>query len=72
MFAFKIIASLAVLLVAAVNASPANVAARQEQGFSCYADGTGPSRYHPCNLNTTPPSCVCILNGNPGGPLASL
>jgi hypothetical protein len=35
MFAFKIIASLAVLLVAAVNASPANVAARQEQGFSC-------------------------------------
>jgi hypothetical protein len=35
MFAFKIVASLAVLLVAAVNASPADVAARQEQGFAC-------------------------------------
>ncbi|KAJ7484197.1 hypothetical protein FB451DRAFT_1231763 [Mycena latifolia] len=70
MFAFKIVASLAVLLVAAVNASPADVAARQEQGFACYADGTvRPSGYHPCNLNSTPPSCVCILNGNPGGPL---
>ncbi|KAJ7448961.1 hypothetical protein FB451DRAFT_1567107 [Mycena latifolia] len=40
MFAFKIVASLAVLLVAAVNASPADVAARQEQGFACNADGT--------------------------------
>jgi hypothetical protein len=35
MFAFKIVASLAVFLVAAVNASPADVAARQEQGFPC-------------------------------------
>jgi intracellular sulfur oxidation DsrE/DsrF family protein len=34
MFAFKI-ASLAVLLVAVVNASAADVAARQEQGFAC-------------------------------------
>ncbi|KAJ7095001.1 hypothetical protein C8R44DRAFT_749283 [Mycena epipterygia] len=40
MFAFKIVASLAVLLVAAVNASPADVAARQEQGFACNANGT--------------------------------
>jgi hypothetical protein len=35
MFAFKIVASLAVLLFTAVNASPAGVAARQEQGFAC-------------------------------------
>ncbi|KAF8191996.1 hypothetical protein K438DRAFT_1830377, partial [Mycena galopus ATCC 62051] len=68
MFAFKIIASLAVFFAAAVNASPA--VARQEQGFPCNYGGTvSPTDYHPCNLNGTPPSCVCILNGNPGGPL---
>ncbi|KAJ7815175.1 hypothetical protein B0H14DRAFT_2603664 [Mycena olivaceomarginata] len=42
---YQIVASLAVLLFTAVNASPAGVTARQEQGFPCNADGTVHSQW---------------------------